>query len=121
MTTNLGDEAMVVAALTALTREVQGLREDVRGERKGRHITTALAAAVFTLALFVGGAWGASIRREATLTCDSRTIARADIRGAISASTDELARYADLSPVERQEVSTRIAKRVFEEYGPPDC
>jgi len=115
------EQPLIAAALHSLAQEVAGLREDVRSERKGRHITTALAAAVFTAALFVGGAWGASIRRDATLTCESRTIARSDIRGAISASTDELARYAELTPAERSEVSKRIADRVFEEYGPPDC
>ena len=134
--------ATAAGVAAELLTEFRGQRADMREvldvlaeERKGRALSEQLAArserlnfrllwagrvlaalAIIASVLYVGSLW-----HEAEQDCATRTQSRADVRGAISAATDELAKYAQLTPEKRAEVNDRIRIRVLDEFPPPSC
>lgn len=134
--------ATAAGVAAEMLAEMRGQRSDMRevlvvlaAERKGRALSEELAArserlnrrllwgarivaalALIAAVLYVGG-----LREAARQDCATRTQSRADVRGAIGAATDELAKYAELSTAKRAEVNARITARVLTEFPPPSC
>ena len=118
-----------------LVAEVRGLRTDVRAlltvvdaEREGRRQSQALAErsrrwlrAAVVLLVVVGSLWIYDLRRDAQLSCSTRTRSRTEIRATVVAIVDEVARYVELAASERATLLDRAEQRAIEELPPPDC
>lgn len=118
-----------------LVEEIRGLRTDVRAalsatetEREGRRQSQALATrsqrllrAAVVMLFIVGALWIVDLRRDGQQSCSTRTASRVEIRAAVVAVVDEVARFAEVTGDGRDDLLDRAALRLREELPPPDC
>ena len=109
------------AALYALTASIDGLRDDVRDERKGRRLSVALIAFALVFGALLGVREYASQQDEARAACTTRSESRADVRAAIAVAIDEGAKELGAADDERVALGKRVDTAVLEQLPPPDC
>ena len=114
--------------LAGLRLDVQDGNKTIAAERVGRRLAIrltriAIVALAFTVVAMAAGGGVLVVRYiEATqITCETRTRSRADTRAGIEAAADEVADFADVDAADRAELNKRVADRVAEEVGAPEC
>lgn len=109
------------AALYALTASIDGLRDDVRDERKGRRLSEALIAFALVFGALLGVREYSSQQDEARAACITRSESRADVRAAIAVAIDEGAKELGAADAERVALGKRVDTAVLKQLPPPDC
>jgi hypothetical protein len=108
-------------AILGLTDSIDGLRSDVRDERRGRRLSIVLIA----IALASGGLYYANDRNNDEVArrdaCVVRVLSRSDVRAAIGSAVNEVGRFAELTDAERLQLKARVDEAVYKELPPPDC
>lgn len=109
------------AAIEALTSSIDGLRSDVRDERKGRRLSVAVIVVALLLGAFLGVREIRNQAAEDRAACVTRTQSRADVRSAIAIAVDEGARELGAGDESRLALGRRVDAAVLEELPPPEC
>lgn len=106
------------AALQALRESIDGLRADVREERRGRRTTQVLGALVVAAVLIVASVVGVNYVQAGRTTCSDKKerAAAADQRALIV--LDAAAEFSDLTETQRESVR-RFVTNKLEELPPP--